>query len=514
MNLLKSLIAISSMTFISRILGFIRDTVIARVFGAGMATDAFFIAFKLPNLLRRIFAEGAFSQIFISVLVGYKNEQGDTETRNFIAYIAGILTLILTLITVFGMLTAPWIIFITAPGFSDTPEKSALTTALLRITFPYILLISLTSLIGIILNTWNCFSVPAFTPTLLNISIICFSLLATPLFNPPIMTLAWAVIVGGILQLSYQLPHLKKIGMMVMPKLRFHNSDVWRVLRLMGPAMLGVSVSQISLLINNILLSYLVSGSVSWIYYADRLMEFPSSILGVALGTILMPSLSRTFSNGDHDEYSRVLDWGLRLCFILALPSAIALGILSHPLTVVLFQYGKFTSFDVMMTQQALMGYSIGLIGMILVKVLASGFYSRQDIKTPMYIAIVTLIVTQIMNLLFIDLLKHAGLSLSIGLAACLNAGLLYWQLCRQKLFQPQPGWFRFLWKLIMAVFIMAITLIYCLTIMPDWTQGTMLYRLTRLIGLVTLGVITYFSTLWLLTGCKLRDILNSTQIP
>lgn len=509
MNLLKSLAAVSSVTLFSRVLGFIRDAVVARVFGAEMTTDAFFVAFKLPNLLRRVFAEGAFSQAFVPVLAEYKSQRGVTETRNFVACIAGLLTLALTLIIVFGMLAAPWIILVTVPGFTEMSEKFALTTALLRITFPYILFISLTSLVGAVLNTWNYFSVPAFAPALLNICMIGFTLVIAPLFHPPVMALAWAVVAGGILQLSYQLPYLKKIGMLVLPRLQFCNAGVWRVLQLIWPAIFGVSVSQISLIINTILASFLTPGSISWMYYADRLMEFPSGVLGAALGTILLPSLARSFSRGNHDEYSRLLDWGLRLCFMLALPSSVALAILAHPLTVALFQYGKFSAFDALMTQRALIAYSVGLVGFILVKVLAPGFYSRQNITTPAQVAIVTLVITQVMSLLFIGPLKHAGLSLSIGFAACLNAGLLYWQLRRRKLFQPQPGWFSFLCRLALAVIIMAAALVGMLTVIQDWEQGSMPWRLLRLMGVVAVGVVVYFSTMWLV-GFRLRDFARS----
>ncbi|MCP1065133.1 murein biosynthesis integral membrane protein MurJ [Serratia symbiotica] len=505
MNLLKSLAAVSTMTMFSRLLGFARDAIVARVFGAGMATDAFFVAFKLPNLLRRIFAEGAFSQAFVPILAEYKSQQGKQAMRTFIAYVSGLLTLVLAIVTVLGMLAAPWVIYTTAPGFVDTPDKFALTSALLRITFPYILLISLASLIGAILNTWNRFSIPAFAPTLLNVSMIGFALFAAPYFHPPVLALAWAVVVGGILQLGYQLPYLRKIGMLVLPRITLCDAGVWRVMRQMGPAILGVSVSQISLIINTIFASFLVSGSVSWMYYADRLMEFPSGVLGVALGTILLPSLAKSFSSGNQDEYSRLMDWGLRLCFLLALPSAIALGILAKPLTVALFQYGKFSAFDAAMTQRALVAYSVGLMGLILVKVLAPGFYSRQDIKTPVKIAIITLIMTQLMNLTFISSLKHAGLALSIGLAACLNAALLYWQLRQQKIFQPQPGWAVFLSKLGAAVLVMAGVLMSVMWLMPCWDQGNMLERLLRLAVVVVAGVVAYFAVLAGL-GFRLRD--------
>ncbi|SUC26850.1 Probable peptidoglycan biosynthesis protein MurJ [Providencia rustigianii] len=371
------------MTMMSRVLGFIRDAIIARVFGAGASADAFFVAFKLPNLLRRIFAEGAFSQAFVPILAEYKNQQGEEATRTFIAYISGMLTLALAIVTIAGMLAAPWVIYVTAPGFTDDADKFALTTNLLRVTFPYIFLISLASLAGAILNTWNRFSVPAFAPTLLNVSMILFAAFAAPYFDPPIMSLAWAVLVGGLLQLVYQLPHLKKIGMLVLPRLSFRDSGVWRVMRMMGPAIIGVSVAQISLIINTIFASFLQSGSVSWMYYADRLMELPSGVLGVALGTILLPSLAKSFTSGNHQEYRHLMDWGLRLCLLLALPCAVGLAILSEALTVSLFQYGNFTAHDSLMTQYALMAYCVGLTGMILVKILAPGFLFSPKIFEP-----------------------------------------------------------------------------------------------------------------------------------
>lgn len=500
------------MTMFSRVLGFARDALVARIFGAGVATDAFFVAFKLPNLLRRIFAEGAFSQAFVPILAEYKSQQGEEATRTFVAYVSGMLTLVLALVTVLGMLAAPWVIWATSPGFLRDPNKFELTASLLRITFPYILLISLASLAGAVLNTWNRFSVPAFAPTFLNLSMIGFSLFAAPYFNPPIMALAWAVTVGGVLQLAYQLPHLKKIGMLVLPRINLRDAGVWRVMRLMGPAIIGVSVSQISLIINTIFASFLVSGSVSWMYYADRMMEFPSGVLGVALGTILLPSLAKSVSSGRLDDYSRLMDWGLRLCFVLALPSTVALGILSKPLIASLFQYGQFTAFDTEMTQRALIAYSVGLMGIILVKVLAPGFYSHQNIRTPVKIAIASLIMTQLMNLAFIGPFKHAGLSLSIGLAACLNAGLLYWQLRKQKMYIPQSGWGLFLTKLVIAVVVMAAVLIGMMWFMPAWDTGNMLMRILRLLLVVLVGAGSYFAALALL-GFRVRDFTRNVVV-
>ncbi|MXP56302.1 murein biosynthesis integral membrane protein MurJ [Pantoea sp. Mhis] len=511
MNLLKSLFAISTMTLLSRILGFTRDTVVAYIFGAGIMTDAFFIAFKLPNLLRRIFAEGALTQAFIPILIEYKNKKDNEATRLFIAYISGLLTLILTLITLLGIIIAPWIIIITAPGFINNPDKLAITSKLLRITCPYILLISLSSLSGAILNTWNRFSVPAFTPAFLNISIINFALFFTSYFHPPIIALAWAVIVGGILQLIYQLPYLKSIGMLVLPRINLYNSNVRKVIHNMIPAILGVSINQVSLIINTIFASFLISGSISWLYYADRLIELPCGVLGAAISTILLPSLAKSFSDGNYKEYSYLIDWGIRLCFLFVLPSMVALAILAKPLTVVLFQYGNFTSLDSSMTEKALIAYSIGLIGLIMVKVLVPAFYSQQNIKTPVKIALITFILTQLMNFVFIGPFKHIGLSLSISLGAYFNAGLLYWQLRKKGILKLQSGWSFFLIQLFIAIVVMIAILLIILHIMPSWELGNMGSRLLRLFMVCIIGAISYFLTLNLL-GLRLKDFSNTNK--
>ena len=399
------------------------------------------------------------------------------------------------------MIAAPLIIYVTAPGFVSTPEKFTITVQLLRITFPYILFISLTSFAGAILNTWSRFSVPAFTPSLLNVSFIVFALWLAPYFDPPVIALAWAVFAGGVLQLGFQLPFLARIG--VLPRFRFDLKDpgVWRILKLMGPAVFGVSIGQISLLINTIFATFLVTGSVSWLYYADRLMEFPTGLLGVALGTILLPSLTRSFADKTGEEYSKLLDWGLRLTFLLALPCAIALALLAVPLISTLFHHGAFGVQDVMMTRKALVAYSAGLLGLILVKVLAPGFYARQDIRTPVKIALITLVSTQLMNLLFVwqIQLAHAGLALAISLGACLNAGLLYYQLRRHGIFRAQPGWMLFLCKVAVALLVMSAALWWAMGAEAAWLEGAAWWRISRLAMLVGLGMLSYFGCLWLL---------------
>lgn len=487
------------MTLVSRILGFVRDTITARIFGAGLATDAFFVAFKLPNLLRRIFAEGAFSQAFVPVLAEYKEQRGEEATRVFLAHIAGTLSVVLAVVTALGMLAAPWIIWITAPGFADNQGKMDLTSQLLRITFPYILFISLSSLASSVLNTWNRFSVPAFTPTLLNISFIICSLLLTPYFHPPVLVLGWAVFIGGVAQLLYQLPYLKQLDMLPLPRLDLRDAAVWRVIKKMGPAILGVSIAQVSLVINTIFASFLTSGSVSWMYYADRLMEFPTGVLGVALGTILLPSLSKYAARGDEarEEFSHLLDWGIRLSLLLAVPSSVGLAVLSKPLIATLFMYGKFSALDALMTQRALIAYAVGLTGLIVVKVLAPGFYARQNIKTPVKIGITTLIATQLMNLVFIGPLAHAGLSLSIGLASCLNAGLLYHQLKKHGIYRPDSGWSRFVRQLLIACAVMAGVLIAIQAgFSIDW-HGHSWQRALWLMLLVGIGAVAYFGALF-----------------
>ncbi|VFP79613.1 murein biosynthesis integral membrane protein MurJ [Candidatus Erwinia haradaeae] len=512
MNLLKSLIAVGLVTVFSRVLGFVRDMIIACMFGAGMVTDSFFVAFKLPNLLRRIFAEGAFSQAFVPLLSEHKSMQNIALTKIFLAKVSGLLTFALILVTGIGILTTPWVVLITAPGFSNTSDQFALTMSLLRIMFPYILFISLTAFFGAILNTWNYFIVPAFAPILLNISIIVFSLFTAPYFHPPVIALAWGVICGGILQFIYQLPFLKKLGLLVLPCFNICDKSIWRLISQMSSAIISVSLNQLSMIFNTVLASFLEIGSVSWMYYADRLMEFPTGVLGVTLSTILLPSLSKTLVSGQNEEYSCLIDWGLRLCLLLAIPSAIALGILAKPLIIVLFQYGKFNAFDVAMTQRSLLAYSIGLVGLILVKVLAPGFYARQDMKTPLKIAICTLLATQVMNLAFISSLKHAGLSLSIGLSACLNTGLLYWQIRKKHFFQPQPGWRIFFIRVFFSVLVMGASLVGILNISPDWTLGGMPERIFRLIAVLISGISVYGVMLFIV-GFRSCDFSRLTQV-
>jgi putative peptidoglycan lipid II flippase len=505
MNLLRALATVSGMTLLSRILGFVRDFVIARSFGAGPMTDAFFVAFRLPNLLRRLFAEGAFSQAFVPVLAEYRSRRGEAETRTLTDRVATLLFLILMVVSTLGMIIAPLLITVFAPGFSADAGKFQLTVELTRITFPYIVFMSLVALAAGILNTWSRFALPAFTPVLLNLSFIGMALFAAPWFDPPILALGWAVVLGGALQLAIQLPALAKIGMLPRFDLAWRDPGVQRILKLMAPAVLGVSVSQVSLLINTIFASFLESGSVSWLYYADRMMEFPAGLLGAALGTILLPSLARTHASGDTAQFSTLLDWGLRLTLLLTLPAALALALLAVPLLSTLFQHGAFTAVDVLRTREALVAYSVGLSGLILVKVLAPGFYARQDIRTPVKIALITLVLTQVLNLTFIGWLKHAGLALSIGLASCVNAGLLWRGLRQRGAYLPGAGWGVFLLKLGVALGVLGGVLWFSAGADTDWLAMDGRARLARLMLSIIGGVFGYFATLTLL-GFRLRD--------
>ncbi|MFZ1318898.1 MAG: murein biosynthesis integral membrane protein MurJ [Candidatus Nitrotoga sp.] len=505
MNLLKALGTIGSFTLASRILGITRDVLVARVFGAGMATDAFFVAFKLPNLLRRLFAEGAFSQAFVPILGEYKNRRGHEETKLLVDHVTTLLAIILFIVTLIGIIAAPILIYISAPGFVATPAKFDLTVQLLRVSSPYIFFISLVAVASGILNTYNKFWVPAFTPILLNLCFIGAALWLAPYFEPPIMALAWAVFVAGFVQLAFQLPFLKKIGMLPTLRLNLKDAGVWRIIKQMGPAVFGVSISQISLIINTIFASFLVAGSVSWLYYADRLMEFPSGVLGAAIATILLPSLSKHHVDGNPVEYSKLLDWGLRLTFMLTLPAALALGMIAVPLLATFFQHGAFTVLDVLMTRNALVGYSVGLIGILSVKVLAPAFYARQDIKTPVKIGVITLFATQAMNLLFIGWLQHAGLALAIGLGSCLNSAILFYLLRKRDIYQPEPGWGKFLVKLGAAMLVLGLTLWFGMGSEQSWLTSGGWVRIWRLTGLVVMGMTVYFVVLWAL-GFRLKD--------
>ncbi|PSB91818.1 murein biosynthesis integral membrane protein MurJ [Candidatus Pandoraea novymonadis] len=460
MNLLKAFAMVSGFTMLSRITGLFREILIARMFGAGPMTDAYNVAFRIPNLLRRLSAEGAFSQAFLPILAEYKTQQGQNETKRFIDAVATILFWILLLLTFTGVLGATGVVYVVATGLSREEGIFDAAIFMTRVMFSYIVLISLTTLGAGVLNAWRQFSLPAFAPVLLNVSSIFASLWVAPHLETPVYALAYGVIAGGILQLSIQLPALSNIGMI--PRISFDIRAAWshqgvkRVMSQMLPATLAVSIAQVSLMINTNIASRLTQGSVSWLAYADRLMEFPTALLGVALGTILLPNLSTAHADGDPNTYSSLLDWGLRLTFLLATPSAVSLFIYAEPLTATIYQYGHFDAHDVLMTAHALTAYGIGLVGLILIKILASAFYAKRDIKTPVKIAVLVLIATQLANLLFVRWFAHAGLTLSIGVGACMNAALLFVGLYRRGIYRPASGWRLFFAQLLAACLLLS----------------------------------------------------------
>lgn len=489
MGLLRSAATISGLTLFSRITGLLRDILIASSFGAGPLTDAFWVAFRIPNLLRRLFAEGAFSQAFVPILGEVRTHQNQEAVRQLLDHVAQILTLILILVTVVGIVGAPWVVTAMASGMRAAARQGDFDAAvwMTRMMFPYILCMSLVALASGILNTWSRFAVPAFTPVLLNLSMIGASLYLSPYMDTPIYGLAIGVMAGGILQLLVQWFALGRLSLL--PRYSRHVSKAWhdptvrRIMRQMLPATLGVSVAQLSLLINTNIATWLTPGSVTWLSFADRLMEFPTALLGVALGTVLLPSLSAAHASQDHDRYSALLDWGLRLMLMLGLPAALGLAMLSDGLVATLFNYGAFNAHDVAQTRLAVMAYSAGVLGLLAIKILAPGFYAKQDIRTPVRIAIFVLVLTQIFNLIFVPLYAHAGLALSIGLGAIVNALCLVVLLHRRQLYVPRAGWGIFLLKLAPALAAL----------------GAVLHQADTHLDWIALGVHPATRTMWLL---------------
>lgn len=508
MNILKSLISLSFVTFISRILGFVRDLLLAYMFGASGITDSFFLAFKVPNLFRRVFAESSFSQVFIPILSEYKINKDIKSTKNFIANIFGFMIVVLSLFTIFGIYFASDIINICAPGFFNHPDKLYLTSQLLKVMFPYVLLISLSSLTGSILNSWNYFSMPACSSIFLNISIIIFMIFMTPYFNPKIFSLAWAIIVGGILQLLYHFPYLIKINMLVFPKFNVLNLGLIKFLKQISVVILGTSINQISIIIATMSSSFLISGSISWIYYSDRLIEFISSIFGVSLSTLLLPLLSKSINNANHKEYSNLLNWALKLVFILVIPSAIILFMLSESLITILFKYGAFTYNDVIMTKKILEFYSIGVLPFVLIKILLVGFYSNQNIKTPMRISIFIVILTQFLNLIFIKNLQYTSFALAISISSWINFFLLYKKLCENNIFITSKNWFNFLSKIVISAIVMFILLFINIKIFPIDCEHRLFFKIIRLLYTCIFSGSGYLLTLYCL-GIRLNHFLS-----
>lgn len=505
-RLFRSTSIVAGMTLLSRILGFVRDLIVAQAFGAGAEFDSFVIAFKLPNFLRRLFGEGAFSQAFVPVLAEFKAKRSDEETRDFVNRIFGTLGLIVLLVVALVEIIAPVVVLLFAPGFIHDPMRYALTTHMLHITFPYLFLIVLTACSGAILNTHNRFAVPAFTPVLLNVSIIIAVLLFTHYFHQPVYALAWGVLLGGVVQLALQLPYLSKLGMLPRPKLGFRDPGVQRVMKLMLPALFGVSVAQLSLLIDNFFASFLSKGSISWLYYSDRLTYLPLGVAGVALATVVLPNLSRHHARDEHETFSHTLDWALRIVLLIGLPAAVGLFMLSEPIIATAFKYGNFDINAVMMTRESLLAFSLGLPGFMLIKVLASGFYSQKNIKTPVKIAAIAMVSNLILNAILIGPLRHAGLALATSLSSSLNAGLLWYLLCKRNMYRVQAGWLPFVLRLFLAGLGMGVLIKQSLGYFTLWLQASPSWRVSHLLLILVASILTYVVILGL-SGMRFKHL-------
>ena len=467
-KLLRSSGVVSSMTMLSRVMGLLRDVVFARVIGADAMADAFFVAFKIPNFFRRLFAEGAFSQAFVPVLAEYRETGSQAAIKALVDRVAGALGSVLIAVTVLVVIASPVMTGIFAFGFwLDHPDKFAAASGMLRITFPYLMLISLTGLAGAILNSYDRFAVPAFTPVLLNISIIVAAVFVSPYFEEPVYALAWGVLAAGVVQLIFQLPFLARIHMLPTPVVDWQDEGVKRVLRLMGPAIFGVSVSQINLLLDTMIASFLPTGSISWLYYSDRLSELPLGVFGVAIATVILPSLSRQHTAASPEKFNATMDWALRMILLIAIPAALALIILAEPILLTLFYYGDvITSRDIAMATLSLRAYAVGLVAFMLIKVLAPGYFARQDMKTPVRIGVIALVSNMVLNIaLAVPLhiywgIGHVGLALATSLAAILNAWMLFRGLKKTDVYVPKPGWSKFLVMLLLANITMCLVLL------------------------------------------------------
>lgn len=505
-KLFKSTSLVSFMTMLSRVLGFVRDTLAAQLYGASASVDAFYVAFKIPNFMRNLFAEGSFSQAFVPVLAEYKHQRSPEEVKSFISHIAGSLGLVLSIITLLGLIAAPLLVMLFAPGYRPGMAQFGMASDMLRITFPYLMLISLTAMAGAVLNTYSRYGSPAFTPVLLNICLIGAALWLSPYCSIPVEAQAWGVLMAGFVQFFFQLPFLAKLGFCTRPRLNWHDPGVRKVLSLMLPALFGASIGQLSLLLNTIFASFLKVGSVSWLYYSDRLAYFPLGVFGVALATVVLPHLSAKHAAKSKAEFASILDWGVRCNLLVGVPAAVTLMVLAGPLIISLFQYGKFTAYDAAMTRQSVLAYSLGLVSFMLVKVLAAGSYATQDIKSPVRIGIISIIINMVFNAILVWPLGHAGLALAASLGSWANTLLLLRKLRNNAVYQFQPGWQQFLLRLISANTVMGIMLWWLSGSLDQWLAWHWQQRLLHLGYLGIAAVAVYVSVLWV-TGMRLNDL-------
>jgi putative peptidoglycan lipid II flippase len=506
-RIIKATATVGGMTMISRILGFVRDMIIARYFGATAGADAFLVAFKIPNFFRRLFAEGAFAQAFVPILSEVKEKRGKAAVKHLIDALSFRLGGILLLVTATGVFGSSVWMMVFAPGFMDEPEKFNLAADMLSITFPYLLLISLVAFSSAIMNTYNQFAVPAFTPVFLNLVLISFAVWVSPLLDVPVMALAWGVLVAGVVQLLFHLPFLYRLGLLPHPT-RQADPGVSDVKRLMIPALFGVSVAQINLLVDTVLASFLITGSVSWLYYSDRLMEFPLGVFGVALATVVLPGLSKKAANENWEGFQKDIDSALRLVLIIGVPATLGLLLLAEPLIITLFFYGEFTALDASMSSASLMAYSFGLLGFILVKILAPAFYARKDMKTPVKVAIIALTTNMVMNLILIGPFAHVGLAAATSISAFINAGLLYWYLTKQDVFRPLAGWGKLSIQVLLANVVLVAAILLINPDLTHWLSFTGWERMAWLLGLVLSVIVIYFATL-MLVGLNPKRMLK-----
>ena len=519
-SLFKAASTVSLLTLVSRITGLVRELLMASVFGVSAMTDAFNVAFRIPNLFRRVLGEGAFSQAFVPVLAATRAEEGDDGAKALIDHVGTVLAWTLVLLCIAGVLGAPWMVWAMASGMKQSPQGFDAAVTMTRWMFPYIGFMSLVALAGGILNTWKKFAVPAASPVLLNIALILSITLGASLFArhgiEPIYAQAAGVMLGGLLQLGIQVPALLRLGLLPRIGVRWAairaawaDPTTRKVARLMLPALLGVSVAQVSLLINTQIASHLATGSVSWITYADRLMELPTALLGVALGVVLMPQLASARAKQDDERYSAMLDWGLRLVVVLSVPCMVALLVFAKPLVAVLYHYGAFADRDVQQTTLALAGYGVGIVGIVAIKVLAPGYFAKHDMRTPMLIAVAVLVFTQLMNLVLVPYLQHAALTLSIGVGAVINATWLLVGLLRRGSYRPLPGWGRFALQVVAASALLAVLLAWGAQHF-DWVEmkAQRLQRIGLLAAMMIAAAVLYFGALWA-AGLKLRQLLR-----
>lgn len=492
---------------VSRVLGLVRDIVIARVFGTTDAADAFFLANKIPNFMRRLFAEGAFNQAFVPVLSEYRSRKSLTDVQVLINAVSGSLGGFLLLVTLIVLVAAPYIAVPIAYGFTDEPAKFALFVEMLRIVFPYLLLISMTALCSAILNSYGRFAVPAITPALLNVSLIGCSFLLAPYMRVPELALAWGVLIAGVAQLFFQLPFLARMQLLPKPRLAKNHEGVARIKKLMLPALFGVSVSQINLLLDTMIASLLVTGSVSWLYFSDRLMELPLGTFGIAIAIVVLPSLSRKHAEASMQEFSETLDWALRLVCLIAIPATLGLVLVAEPLLVTLFQNDNFTETDVVNAAGSLRAYSMGLLAFMAIKIFAPGYYARQNTSTPVRIGIVAMSVNMALNIIFyLNDLAHVGLALATSIAAFVNAGLLMAGLIADKVYRLEPGWWRFTLQLLLANAVMSLFIVYYSGPWESWLALPVLNQAMRLLTLVFAAIALYVLCLWI-TGLRWRHV-------